>query len=89
MIKINDINKLSNILSIILYYGFKNNYSYGVIERRIVKSNFIRCLENNDESFLYQYDELDILKMIYSKDLINDFNIYETNVVSLYLGRCI
>ena len=87
MIKINDINKLSNLLSIILYYGFKNNYSYGVIERRIVKSSFIRCLENNDESFLYQYDELDILKMIYSNDLIDNFNIYETNAISLYLGE--
>lgn len=87
MVKKEDITKISSILSIILYYGFKNKYSYGAMERRIVKSNFVKCLENNDESFLYQYDELDILRMIYSNDLIDDFNIYETNVISLYLGE--
>ena len=54
MINVNDIEEISNLLSLIFHYGMVNEYALNGIEEKIIKNRYINQLENGDSSFLYE-----------------------------------
>lgn len=85
MISINDVENISNILSMTFFYGFSHNYSENTIEECIINNHFYQQLENGDSSFLINYTDEDILGSVYERR-INDKELLETNTLSFWLG---
>lgn len=85
MININDINKISDYLSSIFFYGFSRRYSNISIEERLLSSDIIKDLESGDTDFLYNQNIENIIQQIY--EVNEEIDTLSTNAVSLWLGE--
>ncbi len=86
MINVNDLSKISSLLSSLFFYGFSSGYSSKTIEEKILKSEFINKLEKGDASYLYRGNLESIVGDIFKVSMPNDETI-KTNPLSLWLGE--
>lgn len=86
MINVNDLSKISSLLSSLFFYGFSSGYSSKTIEEKILKSEFINGLEKGDASCLCRGNLESIVGDIFKVSIPND-EIIKTNPLSLWLGE--
>lgn len=86
MINVNDLSKISSLLSSLFFYGFSSGYSPKEIEEKILKSEFIVELEKGDASYLYRCNLESIVGDIFKVSIPND-EIIKTNPLSLWFGE--
>ena len=85
MISANDVNKFSNLLSNIFFYGFSHAFSLISIEEKLLNAKCIRDLENGDASFLIRQTTEEIVSELYDR-FVDEKELLKTNVISLWLG---
>lgn len=85
MIDVNDINKLSQILSSVFYYGLSHDYSLIALEDIIINNQYIALLEKNKSDFLIN-ESLDEIVESFFKTKPTEKDLTETNSLSLWLG---
>lgn len=86
MISVNDVNKFSNLLSNIFFYGFSHAFSFVSIEEKILNARCIQDIENGDSSFLIKETNDDLVSEIYDC-FIEEKELLKTNTISLWLGE--
>lgn len=86
MINVNDLSKISSLLSSLFFYGFSSGYSSKTIEEKILKSEFIVELEKGDAFYLYRGNLESIVGDIFKVSIPND-EIIKTNPLSLWFGE--
>ena len=88
MIRTSSVPNIYKILSFVFYYGLSKQFRYEYIEERISKSHFVHELENDfNESYLYEYSLIDILKDIYPRETFNEQEVLDYDVLSAWIAE--
>ena len=87
MIKVSDFKRICGYMSTFLYYGVFHHYSLNYIEERISHSHFADELEGSRNDFLYEDNEITLLKDIYALEDIDLEHLNETNSLFLWVGE--